>query len=57
LYPFGAICLIASLLQAAAAARIAGKADIFTAAENGDVALVQDHITADAACVGKQDGM
>ena len=55
LYPFGAICLVDSLLQAAAAARIAGKADILTAAAIGDVALVQDHITADAACVGKKD--
>jgi hypothetical protein len=42
-------------LQAASAARIAGKADILIAAANGDVALVQDHITADAACVGKKD--
>jgi hypothetical protein len=42
-------------LQAAAAARIAGKADIWNAAENGDLALVRDHVAADAACVNKRD--
>ena len=43
-------------LQAAAAARIAGKPDIFAAAKSGDLALVQDHVTADASCVGRRDG-
>jgi hypothetical protein len=39
--------------QAAAAARIVGKADVFTAAENGDIELVKDHVMTDAACVLK----
>ena len=43
-------------LQAAAAARIAGKPDIFAAMASGDLALVQDHVTADASCVGRRDG-
>jgi hypothetical protein len=42
-------------LQAAAAARIAGKPDILAAAQNGDFALVRDHLTADASCVGRRD--
>jgi hypothetical protein len=42
--------------QAAAAARIAGKRDIFDAAESGDVNLVEDHCIADPACVHQQDG-
>ena len=37
--------------QAAAAARIVGKPGIREAAQNGDVALVRDHIIADPACV------
>ena len=41
--------------QAAAAARIVGKADVFTAAENGDIELVKDHVVADAGCVLKAD--
>jgi hypothetical protein len=42
-------------LQAAAAARIAGKPDIIAAAKSGDLALVQDHVTADASCVSHRD--
>jgi len=38
-------------LQAAAAARIAGKASVFYAADIGNTALVRDHIAADASCV------
>ena len=41
--------------QAAAAARIVGKADVFTAAQNGDIELVKDHVVADAGCVLKAD--
>ncbi len=41
--------------QAAAAARIVGKPGIHTAAENGDVALVRDHIVADPACLHLKD--
>jgi FtsZ-interacting cell division protein ZipA len=38
--------------QAAAAASIKGKPDIIEAAKSGDIKLVQDHLTADASCVG-----
>jgi hypothetical protein len=41
--------------QAAAAARIVGKADVFTAARNGNTELVKDHVVADAGCVLKAD--
>jgi hypothetical protein len=41
--------------QAAAAARIAGKRDIITAAKYGDISLVGDHITADPSSVNKKD--
>ncbi len=41
-------------LQAAAAARIEGKPDIFAAMASGDLALVQDHLTADPSCVGRR---
>ena len=37
--------------QAAAAARIVGKPDVFEAAESGDLELVKDHVLADAGCV------
>jgi len=30
-----------------------GKADVFTAAQNGDIELVKDHVVADAGCVLK----
>ena len=43
-------------VQAAAAARIAGKPDIFNAAASGDVKLVEDHCIADPACVHQRDG-
>jgi hypothetical protein len=36
-------------------ARLQGKPDIFEAAASGDVALVQDHLTADASCVSSRD--
>jgi hypothetical protein len=42
--------------QASAAARIAGRDDIWKAAEKGDFALVRDHVTADPASVHKQGG-
>ena len=41
--------------QAAAAASIKGKPDIIEAARSGDIKLVQDHLTADASCVGCRD--
>ena len=41
------------ILQAGALARISGKDDILTAAENGDMELVRDHVIADPACVHK----
>jgi len=44
-------------LQAAAAARIAGKPDVLEAAKSGDTALVRDHIAADASCVHKRDDL
>ena len=46
-----AIVTISLRRQAAAAARIAGKGDIFDAVSRGDLALVQDHLTADPSCV------
>ena len=33
----------------------AGRPDIIAAATSGDLALVQDHVTADASCVGRRD--
>ena len=41
--------------QAAAAARIADRDDIWKAAGKGDLALVRDHVTADPASVHKKD--
>ncbi len=38
-----------------AAARLHGKPSIFEAARSGDVALVQDHLTADASCVNSRN--
>ena len=43
------------VLQAAAAARIAGRGDIFKAAKDGDLELVRDHVAADPASVHKRD--
>jgi hypothetical protein len=37
--------------QAAAAARVAGKADVWAAAAKGDASLVGDHIIVDLDCV------
>ena len=42
-------------LQAAATASIKGKPGIIEAARDGDIKLVQDHLTADASCVGCRD--
>ena len=42
-------------LQAAAAARIAGKRGVFAAAESGNVADVLSYLIADANCVNKRD--
>jgi hypothetical protein len=42
-------------VQAAAAARIAGKPNIISAAESGDVKLVEDHCIADPACVHQRN--
>ncbi len=44
-------------LQAAAAARVQGKPDIFDAAQSGDLALVYDHVTVDASCVSRQESL
>jgi hypothetical protein len=41
--------------QAAAAARIAGKPDIVTAARKGNISLVGYHITADPSSVNQKD--
>jgi len=38
-----------------AAARIAGKPNIFEAAEEGDLALVKDHCIVDAGCIHEKD--
>ena len=43
--------------QAAAAARVAGKSDIVTAAWSGDISLVSDHIAADSSSVHEKDDM
>ncbi len=43
------------IAQAAAAARVADKGTVFDAAKYGNFALVQDHLTADASCVGRRD--
>jgi hypothetical protein len=48
-------CGVHSCVQAAAAARIAGRPDIFESAENGDGASVLCHLIADADAVNKQD--
>ena len=44
------------ILQAAAAARIAGKHGIVAAAKSGDVADVLSYLIADANCVNKYNG-
>ncbi len=43
------------VLQAAAAARIAGKDEILKAAKDGDLQLVRDHVAADPASVHERD--
>jgi hypothetical protein len=42
-------------LQAAAAARIAGKSGFFAASRSGDIADVLSYLIADANCVNKRD--
>ena len=44
-------------LQAAAAARVAGKTGINDAIFRGDVADVQDYLTADPSCAEQRDEM
>ncbi len=43
--------------QAAAAARVAGKDDVWTAAAKGDTSLVGDHVLADDKCVNKRSAI
>jgi hypothetical protein len=43
-------------LQTAAAARIAGKSGIFSAAHSGDVTDLLSCLIVDANCVSKRDG-
>ena len=51
LQELSAECQARMYRQAAAAARIVGKANVFTAAMNGDIELVKDHVMANASCV------
>ena len=44
------------LLQADAAARIAGKSGVIAAAARGNVADVLSYLVADANCVNERDG-
>ncbi len=44
------------LLQADAAARIAGKSGVIAAAKSGNVADVLSYLIADANCLNKRDG-
>ncbi len=46
-----------SCVQAAAAARVAGRRHILKSAENGDGVSVLCHVIADADAVNKRDGM
>ena len=48
---------IVHIPQAAAAAFIAGKPDIFTAAETGNISLVGHHVTAQPSCVNAKDSL
>ena len=41
--------------QAAAAASIVGKPDVFEAAQSGNIKLVKDHVMADASCLLQAD--
>ena len=45
-----------SCVQAAAAARVAGRPDILDSAEDGDGVSVLCHVIADADAVNKRDG-
>ena len=45
-----------SCVQAAAAARVAGRRDILKSAENGDGVSVLGHVIADADAVNKRKG-
>jgi hypothetical protein len=42
-------------LQGFVAARLVGKADIFTASKYGYTSLIGDHFVVDAACIRQQD--
>jgi hypothetical protein len=53
--PLTPLLRFAIVLQAAAAARIAGKDDIFKAAKGGDLELVQDHVAANPTSVRERD--
>jgi len=55
IFPPFTSCLPLSLLQAAAAARIKGRPDIFFAAADGDIALVADHLTSDPTLAHARD--
>jgi hypothetical protein len=52
----GAVMREEGRLQAAAAARIAGKSGVIAAAQSGDVADVLSYLMADAKCVNERDG-
>jgi hypothetical protein len=53
---FSRMFFLESLLQADAAARIAGKSGIIAAAESGDVADVLSCLIADTNCVNERNG-
>ena len=52
----GAVMKEEKRLQAAAAARIAGKSGVIDAAASGNVSDVLNYVIADANCVKKRDG-
>jgi len=47
-------CSCLTHVPQAAAARIVGQPDIFTAARNGNLSLVKDHVLADETSVNKK---
>jgi hypothetical protein len=48
-------CACMTCVSQAVVARIAGKPGILQAAASGDIALVQDHLFANASCVNDTD--
>jgi hypothetical protein len=48
-------CSCMTCVSQAVVARIAGKPGIIQAAKSGDIALVQDHLFANASCVNDTD--